>query len=182
MFDTIGTVIAVSLKAGMVDKDGRVDGMSQMLMADAVATTAGACLGTSTTTTYVESAAGVAVGGRTGLTAFVIGICFALSLFFGPLFLSIPASATGAALIIVGVVMCANTVGVDWDDYSEAIPAFITLLMTPLCYSISDGIMMGSIMYVLMKVSKGKAGIREISPTMWVLFAIFIIRYMRKIF
>ena len=177
LFDTIGTVIAVSLKAGMVDKDGKVDGVGRMLMADAIATTAGACLGTSTTTTYVESAAGVAVGGRTGLTAFVVAVCFLLSLFFAPLFLAIPASATGPALVIVGVMMCANTVGIDWDDLTEAIPAFVTMLMMPLSYSISDGIMLGTIMYVLMKVATGKKGIRQISPTMWVLFVIFVLRY-----
>ena len=177
LFDTIGTVIAVSLKAGMVDKDGKVDGVGRMLMADAVATTAGACLGTSTTTTYVESAAGVALGGRTGLTAFVVALCFLLSLFFAPLFLAIPASATGPALVIVGVMMCANTVGIDWDDQTEAIPAFVTMLMMPLSYSISDGIMLGTIMYVLMKTATGKKGIRQISPTMWVLFVIFVLRY-----
>ncbi len=177
LFDTIGTVIAVSMKAGMVDKTGKVDGIGHMLMADAVATTAGACLGTSTTTTYVESAAGVATGGRTGLTAFFIGICFLLSLFLGPLFLAIPAAATGPSLIIVGVLMCSHTIGIDWDDYTETIPAFITLLMTPLSYSISDGIMLGTIMYVLMKICKGMPGIRQISPTMWVLCTIFIIRY-----
>ena len=177
LFDTIGTVIAVSLKAGMVDKDGKVDGVGRMLMADAIATTAGACLGTSTTTTYVESAAGVAVGGRTGLTAFVVAVCFLLSLFFAPLFLAIPAAATGPALVIVGVMMCANTVGIDWDDLTEAIPAFVTMLMMPLSYSISDGIMLGTIMYVLMKVATGKKGLRQISPTMWVMFVIFVLRY-----
>ena len=180
LFDTIGTVIAVSLKSGMVNKDGKVDGIGHMLLADAVATTAGACLGASTTTTYVESAAGVAVGGRTGLTALVIAVCFALALFLSPLFLAIPMAATGPALIIVGVLMISNTAAIDWDDYSEAIPAFITLLMTPLCYSISDGLMLGSIMYVLMKICKGKEGIRQISPAMWVLFAIFVLRYIYK--
>lgn len=180
LFDTIGTVIAVSLKAKMVDKGGKVDGVGRMLMADAIATTAGACLGTSTTTTYVESAAGVTVGGRTGLTAFVVATCFALSLFLGPLFLAIPAAATGPALIIVGVMMCANTTAVEWEDYSEAIPAFVTLLITPLSYSISDGIMLGVIMYVLMKTGKGMKGIKQISPTVWVLFTIFVARYVYR--
>ena len=179
-FDTVGTVLGVSMKANMVDKDGKVDGIGNMLMADAVATTAGACLGTSTTTTYVESIAGIAVGGRTGLTAVVIAICFLLSLFFGPLFLAIPAAATGPALVIVGVMMVSNTTAVDWEDFSEAIPAFVTLLMTPLCYSISDGIMLGTIMYVLMKLTKGKEGIRQISPAVWVLFVIFVVRYVQK--
>ena len=180
LFDTIGTVIAVSLKAKMVDKGGKVDGVGRMLMADAIATTAGACLGTSTTTTYVESAAGVTVGGRTGLTAFVVATCFALSLFLGPLFLAIPAAATGPALIIVGVMMCANTNAVEWEDYSEAIPAFVTLLITPLSYSISNGIMLGVIMYVLMKTGKGMKGIKQISPTVWVLFTIFVARYVYR--
>ena len=180
LFDTIGTVIAVSLKAGMVDQEGKVDGVGRMLMADAVATAAGACLGSSTTTTYVESASGVAVGGRTGLTAFVVAVCFALALFLGPLFLAIPAAATGPALVIVGVMMCVNTTGVEWDDYTEAIPAFVTMLLMPLSYSISDGIMLGIIMYVLMKVGTGMKGIRQLSPTVWVLFVIFVLRYIHK--
>lgn len=180
LFDTIGTVIAVSLKTGMVDKDGKIEGVGRMLMADAVATAAGACLGASTTTTYVESVAGVAVGGRTGLTPFVVAVCFALSLFFGPLFLAIPAAATGPALVIVGVMMCANVVAVNWADYSEAIPAFVTMLMMPLSYSISDGIMLGVIMFVLMKAGTGKKGLRQISPTVWVLFVIFVLRYVQK--
>ena len=180
LFDTIGTVIAVSLRVGLVDKDGNVDGVGRMLMSDAVATTTGACLGSSTTTTYVESAAGVAVGGRTGLTAFVVAICFALALFFGPLFLAIPAAATGPALVIVGVMMCTHTTGVEWEDYTEAIPAFVTLLMMPLSYSISDGIMLGMIMYVLMKVGLGRKGLRQINTMMWVLFVIFVFRYVQK--
>ena len=180
LFDTIGTVIAVSMKVGMVDKDGKVHGVGRMLMADAVATTAGACLGTSTTTTYVESAAGIAVGGRTGLTAFVVAVCFALALFFGPLFLAIPAAATGPALVIVGVMMCTNTTKVDWDDYTEAIPAFITILLMPLSYSICEGLMLGLIMYVLMKTASGMKGIRQISPAVWVLFVIFVLRYIQR--
>ena len=180
LFDTIGTVIAVSLKTGMVDKDGKIEGVGRMLMADAVATAAGACLGASTTTTYVESVAGVAVGGRTGLTPFVVAVCFALSLFFGPLFLAIPAAATGPALVIVGVMMCANVVAVNWADYSEAIPAFVTMLMMPLSYSISDGIMLGVIMFVLMKAGTGKKGLRQISPTVWVLFGLFVLRYVQN--
>ena len=180
LFDTIGTVIAISLKADLVDQNGRIAGVGRMLMADAVATTAGACLGTSTTTTYVESATGVAVGGRTGLTALVVSLCFALALFLGPLFLSIPAAATGPALVIVGVMMCTNTIRVQWEDYTEAIPAFITMLLMPLSYSISDGIMLGIIMYVLMKAGIGMKGIRQIQPTVWVLFVIFVLRYVQK--
>ena len=180
LFDTIGTVIAVSMKTNMVDKDGNVEGVGRMLMADAVATTAGACLGTSSTTTYVESAAGVAVGGRTGLTAFVVALCFVSALFFAPLFLAIPSSATGPALVIVGVMMCSDTTKVIWDDYTEAIPAFITMLLMPLSYSISDGIMLGVIVYVVMKMGKGAKTCKEISPTMWVLFAIFLARYIQQ--
>ncbi len=132
------------------------------------------------TTTYVESTAGVAVGGRSGLTAFVVAVCFALALFLGPMFLAIPAAATGPALVIVGVMMLANTTSVDWGDYTEAIPAFVTMIMMPLSYSISDGIMLGLIMYVLMKVGSGKKGIRQISPTVWVLFVIFVLRYIQQ--
>jgi len=128
----------------------------------------------------VESAAGVGQGGRTGLTAFAIACCFALALFLSPLFLAIPASATGPALVIVGVMMASNVVKVDWDNYCESIPAFLTMILMPLCYSISDGIMLGIVMYVLMNVCAGKKGIKKISPTMWVLFVIFILRYVQK--
>lgn len=180
LFDTIGTLVGVSMKAGLVDKDGKVDGVGRMLMADAIATTAGAMLGTSTTTTYVESSAGVSVGGRTGLTAFVVAVCFALALFLSPLFLAIPSAATGPVLIIVGVMMCSNITKIAWDDFTEAIPAFITMTMMPLSYSISDGIMLGIIMYVLLNVSLGKKGIKKINPTIWVLFVIFVLRYIEK--
>ena len=180
LFDTIGTVIAVSLKAGLVDKEGKIEGVGRMLTADAIATTVGACLGTSTTTTYVESTAGVAVGGRSGLTAFVVALCFVLVLFLAPLFLAIPATATGPALVIVGVMMISSTTNIKWDDYTESIPAFITMIIMPLSFSISDGIMMGIIMYVLMKAGIGMKGIRQISPTVWVIFAVFVLRYIQK--
>lgn len=180
LFDTIGTVVGVSMKAGMVDDEGKVDGVGRMLLADAIATTAGACLGTSTTTTYVESAAGVGVGGRSGLTAFVVAVCFAFALFLSPLFLAIPAAATGPALVIVGVLMFTNITKIYWDDFSEAIPAFITIMMMPLSYSISDGIMLGIIMYVIMNLCLGKDGLKKISPTIWVLFVIFVLRYIQK--
>ena len=180
LFDTIGTVIAVSLKAGLVDKEGKIEGVERMLTADAIATTVGACLGTSTTTTYVESTAGVAVGGRSGLTAFVVALCFVLVLFLAPLFLAIPATATGPALVIVGVMMISSTTNIKWDDYTESIPAFITMIIMPLSFSISDGIMMGIIMYVLMKAGIGMKGIRQISPTVWVIFAVFVLRYIQK--
>ncbi len=175
MFDTIGTVVGVSVKSGMVDKDGHVDGISKILMADAVSTTAGACFGTSTTTTYIESAAGVAEGGRTGLTSFVIAACFAISLLFSPVFLAIPGAATGAVLVIVGVMMMSPIRNIDWDDYSEAIPAFITAVMMPLSYSIAHGILLGMISYVVINAVSGK--VKKISVTMWVLAVLFVLRY-----
>lgn len=180
IFDTIGTVIGVSVRANMVDNDGRVDGVSKTLMADAIATTAGACLGASTATTYIESAAGVSEGGRSGLTSFVIAICFALALLFSPLFLSIPYAATGPVLVIVGVIMAQPLRDINWDDFSEAIPAFLTTLIMPLAYSISDGIMLGMISYVFLNAICGifKRGyIMKISPTMWILAILFILRY-----
>ena len=175
MFDTIGTVVGVSVKSGMVDKDGHVDGISKILMADAVATTAGACFGTSTTTTYIESASGVAEGGRTGLTSFVIAACFAIALLFSPIFLAIPSAATGAVLVIVGVMMMSPIRNIDWDDYSEAIPAFITAIMMPLAYSIAHGILLGMISYVVINAICGK--FKKISVTMWVLAVLFLLRY-----
>ena len=180
MFDTIGTVVGVSMKAYDVKEDGKIEGIGKVLMADAVATTAGACLGTSTTTTYVESAAGVGEGGRTGLTAFTIAICFALALFFAPLFLSIPTQATGPALILVGVMMCSGVSKIEWDNFSESIPAFVTMLLMPLCYSISDGIMLGIITYVVLNACTGKANLKKISVTMWVLAILFVLRYVLK--
>ncbi len=175
MFDTIGTVVGVSVKSGMVDKNGHVDGISKILMADAVATTAGACFGTSTTTTYIESASGVAEGGRTGLTSFVIAACFAIALLFSPIFLAIPSAATGAVLVIVGVMMMSPIRNIDWDDYSEAIPAFITAIMMPLAYSIAHGILLGMISYVVINAICGK--FKKISVTMWVLAILFLLRY-----
>lgn len=180
MFDTIGTVVGVAVKAKMIDKDGKIDGVNKILMSDAIATTVGACLGTSTTTTYIESAAGVAEGGRSGLTAFVIAVCFILATFLSPLFLSIPAAATGPVLCIVGVIMAAPLRDINWDDFSEAIPAFITALLIPLSYSISDGIMLGAITYVILNAICGifkREYIKRISTTMWVLAIMFILRY-----
>ena len=175
MFDTIGTVVGVSVKSGMVDEKGNVDGINKVLMADAVATVAGAAFGTSTTTTYIESAAGVSEGGRTGLTSFTIAICFAIALLFSPLFLAIPGAATGPVLFIVGVMMAAPVREIEWDDYSEAIPAFVTMLLMPLAYSISDGIMLGLISYVFLNTLTGK--IKKVSVMMWILAILFILRY-----
>lgn len=175
MFDTIGTVVGVSVKSGMVDKDGNVDGINKVLMADAVATVAGAVFGTSTTTTYIESASGVSEGGRTGLTSFTIAVCFAIALMFSPLFLAIPGAATGPVLFIVGVMMASPVRDIDWSDYSEAIPAFVTMLLMPLAYSISDGIMLGMITYTVLNALAGK--LKKVSVMMWVLAALFILRY-----
>ncbi len=175
MFDTIGTVIGVSQKAGMVDEKGNVDDINKIFMADAVATACGACLGTSTTTTYVESAAGVGAGGRTGLTAFTTVCCFALALFFAPIFTHIPSAATTAALVIVGLMMLSPIKEIELDDYSESIPAFLTIILMPLCYSISDGILIGMISYVVINALCGK--VKKISVTMWVLAVLFIARY-----
>ena len=175
MFDTMGTVIGVSQKAGMVDEQGNVEDIDKMFMADSIATVCGACLGTSTTTTYVESASGVGDGGRTGLTAFTVAALFALALLFSPIFLAIPGAATAPALVIVGVMMMTPVAKIDWEDYSESIPAFITVLMMPVAYSISDGILLGVISYVLLNACAGK--FKKISPTMWVLAALFICKY-----
>ena len=175
MFDTIGTVVGVSVKSGMVDEKGNVDGINRVLMADSVATVAGAMFGTSTTTTYIESASGVSEGGRTGLTSFVIALCFAVALFFSPIFLAIPGAATGPVLFIVGVMMMSPVKDIDWGDYSESIPAFVTMLLMPLAYSISDGIMLGMISFVLLNAISGK--FKKISVMMWILAVLFILRY-----
>ena len=178
MFDTMGTIIGVHHGAGLVPEGNRRDdipGMEQMFLADAVGTVAGACLGTSTTTTYVESAAGVGEGGRTGLTAFSTACCVALALFFSPLFLAIPGAATAPALIIVGVMMMHSVTRIHWDDYCKAIPAFVTIIMMPLAYSISDGILLGVITYVGCHAVAGR--FKDISVTMWILAVLFICKY-----
>lgn len=175
MFDTIGTVVGVSERSGMVNKDGSVDGVNKILMADAVATVSGAIFGTSTVTTYIESASGVAAGGRTGLTSFTVAVCFALALFFSPLFLAIPSAATGPVLVLVGVMMTSSVRDIDWSDFSESIPAFLTMLLMPLTYSISEGIMLGMLSYVLINLCTGK--FKKISTTLWVLALLFILRY-----
>ncbi len=179
MFDTMGTLIGVHQGAGLIPEDGprdNVPDIDKMFLADSIATVFGACLGTSTTTTYVESAAGVGEGGRTGLTAFSTAICFALALFLSPLFLSIPSAATAPALIIVGVMMMPSIKRIHWDNYCKAIPAFLTIIMMPLCYSISDGILIGVISYVFTHAVAGK--FKEVNPTMWVLAILFICKYL----
>lgn len=175
MFDTIGTLVGVCTKANMLTPDGKIPRVKEAFMADAVATTVGACLGTSTTTTYVESASGVAQGGRTGLTAFVVACCFAVALFFSPLFLSIPSAATAAVLVIVGLFMLEPVKNIPLTDYAEAIPAFICIVMMPLAYSISDGILLGMISYVVLNVLCGN--FKRITPTMYVLAILFILKY-----
>jgi len=179
MFDTMGTIIGVHQGAGLIPEDGprdNVPDIDKMFLADSIATVCGACLGTSTTTTYVESAAGVGEGGRTGLTAFSTAVCFALALFLSPLFLSIPSAATAPALIIVGVMMMPSIKRIHWDNYCKAIPAFLTIIMMPLCYSISDGILIGVISYVFTHAVAGK--FKEVNPTMWVLAILFICKYL----
>lgn len=175
MFDTVGTLIGVCTKSHMVDEKGNIRRLKQAFMADAIATTAGAMLGTSTTTTYVESAAGVAQGGRSGLTAFSVAMCFAVALFFSPLFLSIPAAATAPALIIVGLLLMEPIVSIPFDDFSEAIPAFVCIVMMPLSYSISNGILLGMISYVLMNMICGKFS--KITPAMYILAILFVLKY-----
>ena len=155
MFDTIGTLIGVSNRAGMVDDDGNVKNLNQAFMADAVGTTVGAMLGSSTVTTYVESASGVNVGGRSGLTSFTTALCFTVALLFAPLFLAIPSQATAAALVLVGVMMMHDVRKVDFSDYVTGIPCFVCIVLMPLTYSISDGILMGVISYVLIHLLSG---------------------------
>ena len=174
MFDTIGTLVGVCTKANLFDKNGRVYRMKEAFMADSIATTAGAMFGTSTTTTYVESAAGVAQGGRSGLTAFTIAVCFAIALFFCPLFLSIPFAATTPALVIVGLLMLEPIKKIPFDDYSESIPVFICIIMMPLTYSISNGIILGMISYVVLNVICGN--FKKITPMMYILVVLFVLK------
>ena len=175
MFDTVGTLVGVCTKAKMLDEKGNIHRVKQAFMADSIATTVGAMLGTSTTTTYVESAAGVAQGGRSGLTALIVGGCFVVALFFSPLFLSIPSAATAPALIIVGLLMMEQAKNIPYDDFSESIPAFVCMIMMPLTYSISNGILIGMITYVLMNMICGK--FKKLSPAIYILAVLFILKY-----
>ena len=177
IFDTLGTLIGVATKAKMLDKDGKLPGIKPALLSDAIATSAGAVLGTSTTTTFVESASGVAVGGRTGLTAMVTAVLFLLSTLFAPIFTAIPSFATAPALIMVGFLMVGTVTEIRFDDdnLTEAIPAYLAIIAMPLFYSISEGISLGVISYVLLNLAAGKA--KEITPLMYVLAVLFILKY-----
>lgn len=175
MFDTVGTLVGVCTKANMVDEKGNIYRIKQAFMADAIATTAGAVLGTSTTTTYVESAAGVAQGGRSGLTAFFVAVCFAVALLFSPLFLSIPSAATAPALVIVGLLMLESIIKIPFNDFSESIPAFVCIIMMPLTYSISNGILLGMIAYVIINLICGN--FKKITPVMYILAVLFILKH-----
>ncbi|WHH58182.1 NCS2 family permease [Petroclostridium sp. X23] len=175
MFDTIGTLIGTGQKAGLLDEQGRLPRMEKALMADAFATTIGACIGTSTVTTYVESGAGIAEGGKTGLTSVVTGILFLVALFFAPLVGLVPSAATAPALIMVGVLMMGAIKNIDFDDMSEALPAFLTVVMMPFTYSIATGIALGLIVYPVTKIVAGKA--KEVHPIVYVLAVLFILRF-----
>lgn len=177
LFDTLGTLIGVSTKAGMLDKDGKLPKIKPALMADAIATSAGAVLGTSTTTTFVESSAGVAAGGKTGLTALTTAILFLISMFFAPIFTAIPSFATAPALIIVGFLMFSNITELKFTEknYTTAIPAYLCIIAMPLFYSISEGISIGVISYVVINLICKKA--KEINPIMYVLAVLFILKY-----
>ena len=175
MFDTLGTVIGVANKAKMLDKDGKLPRIKQVLFADAVATSAGAVLGTSTTTTFVESSAGVSAGARTGLASVVTGFLFLLAIFFSPVFCAIPGFATAPALIYVGFLMITSVVEIDMEDLTEAIPAYLCLIAMPLFYSISEGIAFGVISYVIINLVCGKA--KKITPLMYILAVLFVLKY-----
>jgi len=177
MFDTLGTLIGVASKANMLDEQGRLPRIRGALLSDSIATAVGAVLGTSTTTTFVESASGVAEGGRTGLTAVVSAILFALSLFLSPIFLAIPSFATAPALITVGFLMLTSILKVNFEDYTEAIPAYIAVIAMPFMYSISEGIAMGVISYVLINLVTGKTKEKHITPLMYVLAVLFVLKY-----
>ena len=174
MFNTIGTLIGVSEKANFIDKNGNLPKLKQALLADAIATSAGALLGASTTTTYVESASGVAEGGRTGLTSVVTGLLFLCALIFSPIFITIPSFATAPVLIVVGLFMIENVVNINFSDYTEGLPAFITIIMMPFAYSIADGLIFGFLSYVILKLLTGKG--KEVGKVMYILAILFIIK------
>ena len=174
LFDTIGTLVGVATKAGMM-KDGKIPRLKQAFDGDAIGTTVGAMLGTSTVTTFVESASGVGEGGRSGLTAFVTALCFLAALFLAPFFLAVPGAATAPVLILVGLMMISSIREIDLSDYSEAIPAFICIIFMPFAYSISEGIVLGMLSYVLINLCSGQH--TKLSWTMYILSALFVVKY-----
>lgn len=173
LFNTIGTLIGVSTRAGFM-KNGKIARVKQAFLVDAIGTTTGAIMGTSTVTTFVESAAGVEEGGRSGLTAFVTGACFLLAVFFAPFFLAVPASATAPALVPVGLMMMASVIEIDFNDFSESVPAFLCIICMPLCYSISDGIILGHLCYVILNALCGKW--KKVTVGMYIIALLFIIK------
>lgn len=175
LFDTIGTLSGIGIQAGYIKENGELPRANQALMADAIGTTAGALLGTSTVTSYIESAAGITEGGRSGFVAVVAAICFLLSIFFIPLLSAIPGYATAPALLIVGVLMIGSVTGINWSDPAESIPSFLTILLMPLTYSIAEGLAVGFIAYPLIKAFQGKA--QEINWVIWLLAAVFVFRF-----
>jgi AGZA family xanthine/uracil permease-like MFS transporter len=175
LFDCIGTVIGVTTRANMIDENGKIPNLKKVFMVDSVSTTAGAAMGTSTVAVYVESAAGVNEGGRSGLTAFTTGVCFLLALFFAPFFLAIPAAATAPVLVLVGLMMMSNVWKIDFFDYKESIPAFICMIFMPLAYSISDGILLGHLSYVVINSLSGNR--KSLTTGMYVLAAIFLLKF-----
>lgn len=177
MFDTLGTLIGVASKANMLSEDGKLPRIKGALLADAIATSAGAVLGTSTTTTYVESASGVTEGGRTGLTSFTTGILFIIAIFLSPIFLAVPGFATAPALIIVGFYMMASVLKINFENYAESIPAFLAILVMPLAYSISEGIAVGVISYTFINLVTGKENRKKLTPLMYILTVLFILKY-----
>ena len=176
LFDCIGTVIGVANRAGMIKEDGKIPHLKEVFMVDSISTAAGAVMGTSTVAVYVESAAGVNEGGRSGLTAFVTGICFLLALFFAPLFLAIPAAATTPVLVLVGLMMMSSVLKIDFNDYAEAIPAFICVLLMPLTYSISEGIVLGHLSYIFINLLSGNY--KKMTVGMYILAAFFLIKFL----
>jgi AGZA family xanthine/uracil permease-like MFS transporter len=178
IFDTVGTLVGVTTQAGLISEDGDIPHVKQALLADAIGTVAGASLGTSTVTSFVESTAGVAAGGRTGLTALVTGILFFIALVLSPLFLLIPGAATAPALIFVGFLMMRPVVSIDFKDPTEGVPAFLAIVMMPFAYSIAEGIVYGVLSYVILKTVTGK--FKDITIVTWILFVIFILRFVLK--
>ena len=176
LFDCIGTVIGVANRAGLIKEDGKIPHLKEVFMVDSISTAAGAVMGTSTVAVYVESAAGVNEGGRSGLTAFVTGICFLLALFFAPLFLAIPAAATTPVLVLVGLMMMSSVLKIDFNDYAEAIPAFICVLLMPLTYSISEGIVLGHLSYIFINLLSGNY--KKMTVGMYILAAFFLIKFL----